>query len=147
MKEKSAYKQGGMFEGANPLLFEFAKRLRKDMTDTEKILWMHLKLGIQNLKFRRQHPIGLYIADFFCHKLKLIIEVDGGIHDLEKIKINDKEREKSLKELGYTVIRFTNKQVSHEIEFILNKINSLAESYNKNNLQTKSVEVLPLGRI
>jgi cyclase len=141
MKEKSAYEQGGMFEGANPLLFEFAKRLRKDMTETEKILWMHLKTGIQNLKFRRQHPIGLYIADFFCHKLKLIIEIDGSIHNVPEVKLCDEEREKFLKELGYKVIRFTNKQVSHEMEFILNKINSLAEIYLINHSQTKSIKV------
>jgi very-short-patch-repair endonuclease len=56
---------------------------------------MHLK-AIQNFKFRRQHPIGLFAADFFCYKLKLIIEVDGGIHDLKEIKINDKEERKNF---------------------------------------------------
>jgi len=82
-----------MFEGANHLVFGFARELRKDMTDAEKILWTHLKEGIQNLKVRRQHPIGHYVADFYCHKLKLIIEVDGSIHDLEEVKINDDEKE------------------------------------------------------
>jgi very-short-patch-repair endonuclease len=125
MKQKSPYKNGGMFEGANPLVFGFAKQLRKNMTDSEKILWMHLKPGIQNFKFRRQHPIGLFVADFFCHKLKLIIEVDGGIHDLEENKINDKEREKFFIDSGYSIIRFTNKQVHNEIEFILKEVNSL----------------------
>lgn len=147
MKEKSAYTKGGMFEGANPLVFGFVKQLRKEMTDAEIILWTHLKGGIQNLKFRRQHPIGLYIADFFCHKLKLIIEVDGSIHNLKKIKQYDKEREQYFIDLGYTVIRFSNKQVSHEMEFVLNKITTLTEIYIKKNLQTKSVKVLPSGRI
>jgi len=125
MNQKSPYKNGGMFEGANPLVFGFAKELRKNMTDSEKVLWMHLKSGIQNFKFRRQHPIGLYVADFFCRKLKLIIEVDGSIHDLEENKINDKEREKFFTDSGYSIIRFSNTQVHNEIEFILKEINSL----------------------
>jgi len=128
IKQKSPYKEGGMFEGANHLVFGFAKQLRKEMTDAEKILWMHLKPGIQNLKFRRQHPIGPYVADFFCHKLKLIIEIDGSIHDLKETKIHDEEREKFLTESGYSVIRFSNRQVHSEIEFILYKINSMIEA-------------------
>ncbi len=128
MAIKSTYKKGGMFEGASHLVFGFAKQLRKEMTDAEKILWVHLKSGISNFKFRRQHPIGLYVADFFCHKLKLIIEVDGSIHDLEEMKIRDEEREKSLKESGYKIIRFRNEQVYNEMEFILAKINSIAEN-------------------
>lgn len=127
MNQKSPYRKGGMFAGANHLIFGFAKQLRKEMTGTEKILWKHLKAGIQNLKFRRPHPIGLYVTDFFCHKLKLIIEVDGSIHDLEEIKIYDEEREKYFINLGYKIIRFTNKQVQNEMEFVLAEINSIAE--------------------
>ncbi|HEY8690848.1 MAG TPA: DUF559 domain-containing protein [Chitinophagaceae bacterium] len=123
-----------MFEGANNLVFGFAKQLRKEMTDAEKILWMHLKSGIQNLKFRRQHPIGLYVADFFCHKLKLIVEVDGNIHDLEEIKIYDKEREKYFIGLGYKIIRFSNKQVHNKLEYILAEINSIAEKELQKNI-------------
>ena len=134
MNQKSPYKNGGMFEGANNLVFGFAKQLRKEMTDAEKILWMHLKSGIQNLKFRRQHPIGLYVADFFCHKLKLIVEVDGNIHDLEEIKIYDKEREKYFIGLGYKIIRFSNKQVHNKLEYILAEINSIAEKELQKNI-------------
>ena len=128
MKQKSSYKSGGMFEGANHLVFGFAKQLRKEMTDAEKILWVHLKSGIQNFKIRRQHPIGNYIADFFCHKLKLIIEVDGSIHELDDVKIDDIERDKRLTALGYRIMRFTNKQVYNELEFILAEINSIGEN-------------------
>ena len=88
---------------------------------------MHLKSGIQNFKFRRQHPIGPYVADFFCHKLKLIIEVDGSIHDLKETKIYDEERENYFIGLGYKIIRFSNRQVHNEMEFILSKINSMIE--------------------
>ncbi len=62
---KSPYKNDGMFAGANPLMFAKAKDLRKNMTDAEKILWQYLKNGIKSFKFRRQHPIGIYIADFY----------------------------------------------------------------------------------
>jgi imidazole glycerol-phosphate synthase subunit HisF len=68
-QNKNPYKEGGIFNGANHLVFGFAKDLRKNMTDAEKILWNHLKAGIDGLKFRRQHPLGLYIADFYCHKI------------------------------------------------------------------------------
>jgi cyclase len=126
MDSKSPYKSGGMFEGANHLVFGFARELRKEMTDAEKILWTHIKPGIQNLKVRRQHPIGHYVADFYCHQLKLIIEVDGSIHNLEEVKINDDEKEKYFIDLGYTVLKFTNDQVHHDLEYILNEINLFA---------------------
>ena len=92
-KIKSPFKKGGMFNEANPLVFELAKELRRNMTDAEMVLWGYLKAGINGLKFRRQHPIGIYIADFYCHKLKLIIEVDGNIHDKKEIKEYDLNRE------------------------------------------------------
>src|SRR3954468_11680510 len=97
MKNKSAFKKEGMFNEANPLVFELAKDLRRNMNDAEIILWNCLKVGINGLKFRRQHPIGIYIADFYCHKLKLIIEVDGSIDDKKEIKEFDEKRENDLK--------------------------------------------------
>lgn len=136
MDIKSPYKKGGMFEGANHLVFGFAKNLRKEMTDAEKILWMHLKSGVQGLKFRRQHPIGIYVADFFCHKLKLIIEIDGSIHDLEEIKIYDEEREKCLIGLGYKIVRFSNEQVYNNLEFILAEINLIIKEKSQKQILT-----------
>jgi len=121
---KNPFKKGGMFEGANTLVFELAKDLRKNMTQAEKVLWTHLKVGIKELKFRRQHPVGIYIVDFYCHKVKLIIEVDGLIHDKPKMKEYDEKREKDLKTLGYCVLRFTNKEIFTDIETVLEKIKS-----------------------
>ncbi len=93
-KIKSAFKKDGMFNEANPLVFELAKELRRNMTDAEIILWSYLKGGINGLKFRRQHPIGIYVADFYCHKIKLIVEVDGSIHNKKEVKdYDEKERE------------------------------------------------------
>ena len=108
---RSAFKSGGMFEGASHLIFAKAKNLRKNMTDAEMVLWGHLKAGVNGCKIRRQHPIGQYIADFYCHKAKLVIELDGSIHNEIAVKENDQIRQKNLEALGYCVIRFTNEEV------------------------------------
>jgi cyclase len=105
-----------MFEGASHIIFGNAKHLRKNMTDAEKVLWFYIRGGTNVWKFRRQHPIGVYIADFYCHRAKLIIEVDGEIHNEETVKCLDKERQTNLENWGYTVIRFTNQQVKIEID-------------------------------
>ena len=70
-----------MYFGAKPDLLEKAKVLRKNMTNAEKILWDRLKDNqVLNIRFRRQHPIDLFIADFYCHSARLVIELDGEIH-------------------------------------------------------------------
>lgn len=122
MALKNPYKQGGMFEGASHLIFKNAKELRKNMTAAEMVLWLHLREGLNGLKFRRQHPIGLYIADFYCHKVKLIIEIDGSIHKQEEVKENDKIRETELQKWGYKIIRFSNEEVMQKLEYVVNTI-------------------------
>lgn len=70
-----------MFFGAKPVTFERANLLRKIMTPAEKKLWQFLKnRQLNGLRFRRQHPISIFIADFYCHSAKLIVELDGEIH-------------------------------------------------------------------
>ena len=70
-----------MFYGAKAHIFEKAKLLRKNMTEAELLLWKQLKgKKMLGLRFRPQHPIDIFIADFYCHPIKLIIEVDGGTH-------------------------------------------------------------------
>ncbi len=113
------YKQGGMFEGASHIIFANAKHLRRSMTNAEIVLWMHLKKGINGIKIRRQHPIGLYIADFYCHKAKLIIEVDGPVHNNEEVKESDQLRQKELERWGYTIIRFSNQQIIDQTEEVI----------------------------
>jgi cyclase len=71
------------------------------------------------VRFKRQHPILYFIADFYCHRAKLIIEVDGGYHNLQEQYIYDKNRDKELEEFGLKVIRFTNEQVFNDIENVL----------------------------
>ena len=92
MSLKNPYKSGGMFEGASHIIFANAKHLRKNMTGAETVLWMHLKKGLNGCKFRRQHPIGIYIADFYCHHSKLIVEIDGSVHNNKGIKETDEAR-------------------------------------------------------
>jgi very-short-patch-repair endonuclease len=139
MTLKNPYKSGGMFEGASHLIFANAKHLRKNMTDAEIVLWAHLKKGINDFKIRRQHPIGFYIADFYCHKSKLIIEIDGLIHNEAHIKEADDARQKELERWGYTIIRFTNQQVLEKpeevIKIITEKISELTNLRKQNTPQ------------
>ncbi|GGE41049.1 very-short-patch-repair endonuclease [Pedobacter psychrotolerans] len=112
-----------LFKGANHKLFEFSKVLRKTATETEDILWQSLrKKQLNGFKFRRQHPLDKYIADFYCHEAKLVVEVDGEIHNTEENKEYDKSRSYEFKELGITVIRFTNEEVIENMKMVLEVI-------------------------
>lgn len=98
-----------------------ARELRKEMTRAEKILWEHLRgHRLDGFKFRRQAPMGHFIADFYCPKCKLIVEIDGDIHDVQIEQ--DKLRTEEMESFGYRVIRFKNEQVEKEIESVLNSI-------------------------
>ena len=129
-----------MFYGANKVIFENAKALRNNLTKEEMILWGRLK-EIANNKFRRQHPISNYIVDFYCHKLKLVIEVDGSIHSSEENQKLDLMRQKNLEKPGLTVFRFTNEDVRNKIEKVSDKINQFVKtdaSHSENkNIQLK----------
>ena len=113
-----------MFYKADPLIFENARELRNKLTPAEQTFWLRLKENFPEYKFRRQHPISIYIADFYCHKLKLVIEIDGPIHDSEEARLSDKKRQNDLENLKLTVIRFTNDQVKKEIESVIEMISS-----------------------
>ena len=111
-----------MHFGASKIIFQYAETLRKNMTGTEKIMWERLckkKLGV---RIRRQHPIGNYIADYYCHELKLIIEIDGEIHLTKENKEYDINRDVTLNEFGIQIMRFTNEQVTDRIEQIIEEI-------------------------
>ncbi len=128
-----------MFFGATHLIFENAKVLRKNMTDAEQILWGYLKAKPNGFKFRRQHPLGIYIADFYCHKLKLVIELDGSIHDNEEVKHNDGIRQKLIEEEGMIVVRFKNEEVMNNIQKVLAQ---LEQKYNEHRAgETKKVSL------
>ncbi|MDH6305847.1 very-short-patch-repair endonuclease [Parabacteroides sp. PF5-5] len=112
-----------MFYGAPPILFELAKELRLQETEAEKYLWQFLSgKQFHGYRFKRQHPILYFIADFYCHKIKLVIEVDGSYHRVPEQYEYDKNREHELEELGIRVIRFTNEEVLFDIDSVLKKI-------------------------
>src|SRR6185369_13752956 len=69
-----------MFYGANHAIFQRAQELRSTMTTAEEILWNVLRINNWKLKFRRQHPVANYVVDFYCHRIRLVIELDGAIH-------------------------------------------------------------------
>ena len=111
------------FFGATELTFRRAKSLRRKLTPAEDFLWQALRnRRIANFKFRRQHPIGPFIADFFCHAADLVIEVDGDVHDVPEVKEYDAEREAYLKNLGLTLLRFRNEEVLVNLGYVLDEI-------------------------
>lgn len=103
-----------MHDGAGPNLIKNAPEIREHMTDAEKKVWEFLKSKPYGLKIRRQHPINIYILDFYCYKLRLAIEIDGGYHYNRERRIKDKERSRYLNCLGFKIHRFTNKQVLND---------------------------------
>jgi cyclase len=112
-----------MFLGAGHLIFKNAEALRNNLTQAEMLLWGHLKGSQLGVKFRRQHPLGIYIVDFYCHQHKLIIELDGSIHHLPEIAKHDAERQTSLELDGFKVLRFRNDQIFNQLEKVLETIN------------------------
>jgi very-short-patch-repair endonuclease len=112
-----------MFFGAKPKIFEKAKLLRENMTETEQLLWERLsKKKIKGYRFKAQHPISKFIVDFYCHKAKLVIEIDGSIHNEEDLKERDEGRAVELEEFGLKVIRFKNEEIIINIEHFISKI-------------------------
>ncbi len=130
-----------MHYGAAPKLFELAELLRARMTEAEKILWERLKKNNWQLNFRRQHPIIVYIADFYCHQVKLVIELDGGYHENCEVKVNDQFRQNKIKDFGITILRFKNEEVVDGIEIVLLKIkDTISSIQSKNSNEGKKVE-------
>jgi len=121
--EKDALKISGMHNGATPNVFRNAAKLRDDMTEPEMKLWEYLKTKPFGFKIRRQHPLAGYVLDFYCHKLRLLIEIDGGYHLTKEQKENDDERTKYIENLGITELRFTNNQVLQKYEDVITQIN------------------------
>ena len=122
-----------MFSGAEKLLFERASELRRNQTFAEELLWNYLRTKPHGFKFRRQHPFYCYILDFYCHSLKLAIEVDGSIHDVKDIKRNDEIRQQQLEQDDLAFLRFSNDEVRLKPEEVVQKI----ETFSKGKLENK----------
>ena len=115
-----------MFYSAKPHIFEKAKALRNNMTSSELKLWEHLKgKKMLGLRFRPQHPIDIFIADSYCHPIKLVIEIDGGIHQTIEQKEYDIERTAELNNWGIEVVRYTNNCVENNIEQVIKEIEQI----------------------
>jgi very-short-patch-repair endonuclease len=104
-------------------LGKYRTTLRKNLTSAEASLWNLLKARqVSEHKFRRQHSIGNFIVDFCCPKQMLIIELDGNIHGENQQILKDELRDSYLNDLGFTVLRFENKLVFQDPEFVINEI-------------------------
>jgi very-short-patch-repair endonuclease len=104
-------------------LKQFRKELRQKLTPSEAFLWTHLKSRqLNNKRFTKQHSIQNYIVDFYCASEKLIIELDGEVHNNPIAQAYDLNRTRELEKLGYTVIRFENKMVFDNLPSVLKEI-------------------------
>jgi len=120
--EESVYR-----EIASKPLRDLARGLRKRQTDAEQVLWEKLRdRRLGGLKFRRQQPVAgtTYIADFCCYQVRLLIELDGGIHQRQVRQ--DRERQEELEGQGYRVLRFSNERVLEELSEVLLEIAAAA---------------------
>ena len=109
---------------------EFARALRQRQTPQEKKVWSRLRdRRLNGFKFRRQHPIGPFVADFYCAEARLVVELDGGGHASQREY--DQARTDWLEECGYQVIRFTNPDADHNLEAVLNKILMICQGAEK----------------
>jgi len=101
---------------------ETRRYLRKNSTAPERMLWLHLKNKQLRARFRRQYGIGHYIADFCSPRQKLVIEIEGGIHDNEEEKYYDQGRRLNIEDLGFRVLYFTNEEIEQEINKVIEVI-------------------------
>jgi len=100
-----------------------ARNLRKNQTEQEKKVWNLLRnQQFYGFKFRRQYPIGNYIVDFVCKEKKIIIEIDGGQHNIKENIYKDNERTKYLEMKGYKIIRFWNNDINNNLEGVFKKL-------------------------
>ncbi|TDE04589.1 endonuclease domain-containing protein [Flavobacterium hiemivividum] len=116
----------------NPKLKEYARELRNNSTQAEIFLWIKLKgKQMYGYDFHRQKPIDNYILDFFCQELMLAIEVDGYSHQFLEIYNKDTIKEKRMNELGVSVLRFTDDQVSKDMQNVIKTIEFFIEEFEK----------------
>lgn len=112
-----------MFYNASPEIFKRARVLRENMTPAENLLWSHLQKGrMMGYRFKSQHPIDKFIVDFYCHRARLVIEIDGEVHQEEDQMEVDQGRTAELEHYGLSVLRFTNKEIVESIDDVLLEI-------------------------
>jgi very-short-patch-repair endonuclease len=121
------HNQNQRIRGTNPQVEQAARDLRKNLTPAEEYLWQALKSKqLNGLRFRSQHPVGNFILDFYCPSCKLVVEVDGNIHDDRQDY--DLARTQVLEAYGYFALRFTNDEVLGDLATVLKKIAEVAQA-------------------
>ena len=114
-------------------LYQYGRELRQESTAAEKLLWTELRnKKLNGLKFRRQHPLDKFIVDFYCNERKLVIELDGGVHDEKINKEYDEARTAMLSGLNVFVLRFKNEDVTNNLKEVIRKISDAADMLNSN---------------
>jgi very-short-patch-repair endonuclease len=104
-----------------------ARRLRRETTRAETLLWEKLRDGRVGYKFRRQHAIGPFVVDFYCHAFKVAIEIDGGIHGNPEVAARDALRQESLEGQGLVFLRFANEDVERSADDVVERIMQFLE--------------------
>ena len=113
-------------------LYQYGRELRQESTEAEKLLWAGLRnRKLNGLKFRRQHPLDKFIVDFYCNERKLVIELDGGVHDEKINKEYDETRTAMLAGLNIIVLRFKNEEVINDMQGVLKIISDVAGVLNR----------------
>ena len=108
---------------SDPKTIPRARALRKRLTDAEVILWSRLRRHeAGGFHFRKQHPLGPYIADFVCLKAKLVVEVDGDTHSTDEEIAHDRRRDQFLEQRGWRVLRVRNEDVYKDLDTVMNAI-------------------------
>lgn len=131
-KSKTRQYQKNLNYGASQDIIEKAKNLRKRMTESEKLLWSKLRnKQVDGFKFRRQHPIWIFIADFYCHEAKLVVELDGGIHQRVDVIEYDANRTAEIERFEIKVIRYTNEKVLQNLNQVLDEIKMECETRSR----------------
>jgi len=123
----------------NHKLLENARYLRNNMTNAEKDTWRMLRgKQISGYDFHRQKPIGNFIADFYCHSLKLVIEIDGISHEEKEVIENDKRKNEYFASIGLNILRFTDDEVFGNWGLVEKKIRNYIDEYEKENIANTS---------
>ena len=125
--------------GAYASVFVYAKKLRNNPTRAEEKLWTYLRKHLTGYRFRRQHPMWKYVVDFYCHYLKLVIEIDGGIHLDVNVQDKDDDKEKDIRNLGLEIIRFTNEEVLCDIDSVMSRLYQKIEEIKLHKFSSKKI--------
>ena len=122
------------------------RELRRNQTGAEKLLWEALRdRQLAGAKFRRQHSIGTYVVDFYCADAKLVVELDGSVHDSPEAQLADCERDAIICDLGLSMMRFRNSDVEERLAYVLEKIEENLNTDLLPNIASTALTPLPEG--